>query len=141
MSCLAACRARQTRLYYLPTKTGIPETDKAEIRKWLDWGRKNVAYLKVRKDLPDWPTPNKVDGSSHLVGDQGFVFLFNPNRKSLDAEFTLDEQSIGLRDRGNFRLSQVYPPSQRSIRAAFGETVRWQVPAQAALILDLHPAR
>ncbi len=138
---LSGLSCSPNQLYYLPTKTGIPETDKAEIRKWLDWGRKNVAYLKVRKDLPDWPTPNKVDGSSHLVGDRGFVFLFNPNRKSLDGEFTLDEQSIGLRERGKFRLSQVYPPSQRSIRAAFGETVRWQVSGQTALILDLQRAR
>jgi hypothetical protein len=24
----------------IPTKTGLPDADKAEIRKWLDWGRK-----------------------------------------------------------------------------------------------------
>ena len=138
---LSGLSCSPNQLYYLPTKTGIPAADKREMRKWLDWGRKNVEYLKVRKDLPDWPAPSTVDGSSHLVGDRGFVFLFNPNNKSLDGQFTLNERSMGLRDLGSFRLSQVYPPAQRSIRAAFGETVRWQVPGQTALILDLQPVR
>ena len=88
-----------------------PGGGQARIRKWLDWGRKNVEYLQVRKDLPDWPAPSTVDGSSHLVGDRGFVFLFNPNNKSLDGQFTLNERSMGLRDLGSFRLSQVYPPA------------------------------
>ena len=52
---LSGLSCSPNQLYYLPTKTGIPAADKREMRKWLDWGRKNVEYLKVRKDLPDWP--------------------------------------------------------------------------------------
>ncbi len=80
---LSALSSSPNQLYYLPTKTGIPDKDKAEIRKWLDWGRKNVEYLKVRKDLPDWPAPGKVDGSAHIVGDRGLVFLFNSGKTPL----------------------------------------------------------
>ena len=52
---LSAMSSSPNLLLYLPTKTGIPEKDVREIRRWLDWGRANSAYLMVRKDLPDWP--------------------------------------------------------------------------------------
>ncbi|MBI3922989.1 MAG: hypothetical protein HY318_16325, partial [Armatimonadetes bacterium] len=58
---LSALSCSPNQLFYLPTKTGLPDKDRAEIRKWLDWGRANIAYLKVRKDLPDWPGADKVD--------------------------------------------------------------------------------
>jgi hypothetical protein len=138
---LSALSSAPNQLYYLPTKTGIPAADKREMRKWLDGGREHVDYLKVRKDLPDWPASDKVDGSAHIIGDRGFIFLFNSGKKLLDGEFALSEYSIGLRGQGNFRLSQVYPPSQRSIQSTFGEAMRWQVPGQTALILDLQPVR
>ena len=138
---LSALSSSPNQLYYLPTKSGIPDKDKTEIRQWLDWGRKHVEYLKVRKDLTDWPAPGKVDGSAHVIGDRGLVFLFNPGRKPLDGQFALAEQSIGLRGPGPFRVRQVYPPSHRSIQLAFAETVRWPVPEQTAVVLDIEPTR
>jgi hypothetical protein len=138
---LSGLSCSPNQLYYLPTKTGIPAADKVEIRKWLDWGRQHAEYLKVRKDLPDWPAVGKVDGSAHVVGDRGLIFFFNPGQRPLDGEFVLNEPSIGLRGPGSFRVRQVYPPSPRSIQLAFGKAVRWPVPGQTALILDLEPAR
>jgi len=108
---LSALSCSPNLLLYLPTKIGIPDEDKAEIRKWLDWGRKNVEYLKVRKDLPDWPAAGKVDGSAHVVGDHGLVLFFNSGKIPLAGEFSLTEQSIGLRGKGAFRVLQEYPPS------------------------------
>ena len=137
---LSALSCSPNQLYYLPTKTGIPDRDKAELRRWLDWGRRHVAYLKVRKDLPDWPAAGKVDGSAHVVGDRGLVFLFNPNPRPLAGSFTLDEGSIGLAVSGAFRVTQHYPPSDRAVRAAAGETVRWEVPGETAIVLEIRPA-
>ena len=37
----------------------------------------------------------RVDGTAAVDGDRGFVFLFNPNYRRLDAVFALDA-SIGL---------------------------------------------
>ena len=68
---LSALSSSPNQLYYLPTKAGIPAQDKAEIRKWLDWGRTNIRYLQVRKDLPQWPEAGKVDGNAHIIGGQG----------------------------------------------------------------------
>ena len=79
-SCSARFPVRPTSSTTCPPRAASPSRDKAEIRKWLDWGRKNEDYLKVRKDLPDWPAAGKVDGSAHLVGDRGLIFLFNPNK-------------------------------------------------------------
>ena len=84
---LSALSSSPNQLYYLPTKTGIPEQDKAEIRRWLAWGRKNIEFLQVRKDLADWPRLGKVDGSAHIRGDRGLVFLFNPSRQPLSTSF------------------------------------------------------
>jgi len=137
---LSAISCSPNQLYYMPTKTGIPEEDKAEIRKWLDWGRENAAYLKVRKDLPDWPAAGTVDGSAHLCDDQGLVFLFNPNKDLLRGEFPLTEQGIGLKGEGTFKVSQVYPESDASLTARSGETVRWEVPGETSVVLRLEPA-
>jgi hypothetical protein len=138
---LSALASSPNQLYYLPTKTGIPDQDKAEIRRWLDWGRKNIAFLKVRHDLPDWPTAGRVDGSAHLVDDRGFIFLFNPDKNSLAGQFALTEQGIGLKGKGTFQIAQDYPESSQSIRVGSGETVLWKVPGESAVILKIQPAR
>ena len=137
---LSALASSPNQLFYLPTKSGIPEKDKAEIRKWLDWGRANIAYLKVRKDLPDWPAADKVDGSAHVVGDRGLVFLFNSGKAKLSGEFSLTEESIGLKGEGNFQVSQEYPASARKSVFASGQAVRWEVPAESAVVLRIQPA-
>jgi len=134
---LSALSSSPNQFYNIPTKHGIPDADQAEIRKWLDWGRKNIEYLKARKDLPDWPAAGRVDGSAHVIGNRGLVFLFNPSKTALEGQFALTEESIGLKATGNVQVSQEYPAMNRSIVAAFGQTVRWEVPAESVVILDL----
>jgi hypothetical protein len=125
----------------MPTKTGIPDENKTEIRKWLDWGRKNIEYLKVRKDLPTWPTAGEVDGSAHIVGGNGFVLLFNSNQEPLTADFALSEESIGLKAGSEYRISQHYPTGEKTVAASYGETIHWKVPAETVLILEIQPVR
>ena len=136
---LSALSSAPNQLLYLPTKSGIPAADKAEIRKWLDWGRKNIEYLKVRKDLPDWPAKDKVDGSAHVVEDRGVICLFNPSKSPLEGRFALTAEEIGLAARGTFRVMQEYPPSDRQVKAAAGEVVSWPVPGETVAILRLEP--
>lgn len=136
---LSALSCSPNLLLYLPTKDGIPEADRAEIRKWLAWGRENIENLKVRTDLPDWPAPGKVDGSAHFVDDKGLICLFNSSSAILSGEFSLTEEGVGLTSPGEFQIAQEYPPSDRSVKAAFGETVRWEVPAETAMVLRVRP--
>lgn len=137
---LSALSSSPNQLYYMPTKSGIPDKDKVEIRKWLDWGRKNVAYLKVRKDLPDWPEPGKVDGSAHIVGDRGYVFLFNPTKEARQGQFTLSAEAIGLERQTKFQVRQIYPALDRTVQLAYGQTARWEVPGEAAVVVHVQPA-
>jgi hypothetical protein len=134
---LSALSSSPNQLYYLPTRSGLPEQDQAELRKWLDWGRKNIECLKVRKDLPDWPGADRVDGSAHVVGGRGLICLFNPSPKALTGEFALTEESIGLKATGNFQVSQEYPAVDRKIASASGQTVRWEVPPTTAVVLRI----
>ncbi|MBM4033643.1 MAG: hypothetical protein FJ291_17935 [Planctomycetes bacterium] len=136
---LSALSCSPNQLYYLPTKSGIPDADKATLRGWLDWGRKNANYLNVRKDLPEWPAAGRVDGSAHIVGDRGLVFLFNSGKAPLEGQFALTQESIGLARNGTFLVTQEYPPSDRRVQAAHGEAVRWPVPGETATILRVRP--
>jgi hypothetical protein len=138
---LSALSCSPNLLMYLPTKTGIPDRDKAEIRKWLQWGRSRAEYLQVRKDLFDWPQPGKVDGSAHFVGNHGLVFLFNPSKQALAAAFDLTEAEIGLRGPGAFRIGQEYPASGHTVTAEYRQAVTWQIPAESAVVLIVQPSK
>lgn len=137
---LSTLSCSPTMLFYLPTKAGIPAKDKAEIRKWLEWGRTNIRYLQVRKDLPQWPEAGKVDGSSHIVEDEGLVFLFNPNHEVNQGRFALTEEAIGLKRGAHFEVSQVYPEAEKRQKLNFGDEVAWDVPPKYALVLRISPA-
>jgi len=136
---LSALSSSPNQLYYLPVKLELPDRDRAELRKWLDWGRKNIEYLKVRKDLPGWPAADKVDGSAHIVGDRGLIFLFNPSQNALTGEFDLTEERIGLRATGHFQVSQEYPLADRKITSDSGKTIRWDLPPTTAVVLRIQP--
>jgi hypothetical protein len=136
---LSAISSAPNQTFYLPSRTGIPDQDKRTLKKWLDWGREKIDYLMVRKDLPDWPQVGKVDGSAHICGDRGFVFLFNPNKKPLHGGFELTEESIGLQQQGTFEVTQEYPESDRRVERRHGETIRWEVPGETAVILEVQP--
>lgn len=132
---LSALSSTPNLLLYLPGRDGIPEASKQEIKRWLDWGRKNEKYLLVRHDLPDWPEKGKVDGSAHIIDGQGLIFLFNPSDTTLTGQFALTEESIGLKQQGTFKIAQEYPANNASKTASYGQKVQWEVPAQSAVVL------
>ncbi|NLE99681.1 MAG: hypothetical protein GX601_01765 [Anaerolineales bacterium] len=137
---LSALSSAPNLLLYLPARDGLPEPVIAEIRRWLDWGREHIDFLQVRHDLFDWPQPGKVDGSAHLLGDRGLILLFNPNQEPLEGAFALTDEDIGLTAEGDFALWQEYPAGGERIRAHSGQTVRWAVPGETAIVLRLAPA-
>jgi hypothetical protein len=125
-------------LMYIPTKTGLPEADKAVLRHWLDWGRRNVEYLKVRVDLPAWPQAGGVDGSAHIIADRGYVFLFNSGAQSAEGRFALDD-TIGLTGGKRLRVRGVYPEGLGEACFDRGASATWQVPAESVAILWVEP--
>ncbi len=90
---------------------------------------------------PDWPSPGRVDGSAHIIEDRGLVFLFNSGDAPRPGEFALTEESIGLRGRGAYQITQEYPEPAQTRSAQYGDAVQWDVPLQSALVLRVEPAR
>lgn len=136
---LSALSSTPNLVFYLPSKTGIPGEDKAEIRKWLEWGRKNVAYLMVRHDLFDWPGKGVVDGSAHLLGDRGLIFLFNGTKEARSAEFALTPESTGFTGTAPVEIRQEYPAVERREVSGPGAKVSWPVPAGSVVVLRVAP--
>jgi hypothetical protein len=86
-----------------------------------------------------------VDGTAAIVGDHGFLFLFNPNYKQLPAEFALDE-SIGLTSGQKYLLKEIYPFAGRVLgepgRGAWtrGDRVHLQLDGTSATVFEVVPA-
>jgi len=57
-----------------------------------------------------------------------------------EGKFALTKQGIGLSGRGRFCVTQQYPVSQEHRILGCGAEVRWPVPPETAVILEIRPA-
>jgi len=118
--------------------------DKAWIRNWLHWTVANKRFLRETRTILGQPGLGRVDGTSAIVGDRGYIFLFNPNYKRLPAEFALDD-SIGLTKSGKFLLKELYPQTGLLLgkpsagRWRLGDKVRLELDGTSATVLELVP--
>ena len=118
--------------------------DKAWIRGWLDWTAKNKEYLRHTRTILEQPAVGYVDGTAAVVGDRGYLFLFNPNYKQLPAQFVLDE-TIGLAKGEKFLLRQVYPENGKLLGKpgtgawSRGDIVRLTLDGTSATVFELVP--
>ena len=119
--------------------------DKAFFRRWLDWTDANADVLRHVKPIIGPPMIGRIDGTAAIVNGRGFVFLFNPNYRTLDASVRLDA-SIGLAEGSRFVVRELYPDEGRLIGKpgtgffAYGDEVRIPMGATEALVLDIAPA-
>lgn len=119
--------------------------DKAWIRGWLDWTAQHKEFVKHTRSILESPAIGHVDGTSMIVGDQGYLFLFNPNYRSLPATFHLDA-TIGLAEGGAFLLREIYPRKGLIVGKPGagvwnrGDEVRLPLDGTSATVLELVPA-
>lgn len=119
--------------------------DKRWFRGWFDWTDANAAILRNLKPILGPPMIGRIDGTAAFEGDRGFIFLFNPNYRKLDAEFRLDA-SIGLSAGGHFILEELYPEKGRLIGNprtgtwTAGDPVTLALPGNQALVLAVRAA-
>ena len=133
---------------YLPARDeteykGFPESDRRWLRDWLDWTDKNMPVLRKLRPIIGQPMVGRCDGTAAIEGGRGFVFLFNPNYRQLDAVFTLDE-SIGLIDAAGkrFVLRQLYPDLGKGRLVGSwrsGQKVKLAMNGASAIVLGLEP--
>jgi hypothetical protein len=118
--------------------------DKAWIRRWLEWTEQNAELLRHTRTILGQPAIGKTDGTSAVIGDHGYVFLFNPNYKQTVANFRLDP-SIGLSAGDHFLLREIYPREGRLIGKAgagawrFGDDVPMLMDGTSARVLEVMP--
>ncbi len=135
---------------YLPARDieefrAFPEEDKRWFRGWLDWTDRNASLLKRLKPIIGPPMIGRIDGTAACAGDAGYVFLFNPNYRELEAGFVLDG-SIGLEKGERFILEELYPEAGRLLGRAqdgvwkMGDRVVLPVSGNEAVILAVRPA-
>ncbi|MCX6876202.1 MAG: hypothetical protein NTW21_20705 [Verrucomicrobia bacterium] len=115
------------------------------LRGWMDWTDANRAVLKKLRPIIGPPVLGRIDGTAAIDGDHGFAFLFNPNYRELNAEFTLDA-SIGLTQGSEFLLRELYPRAGRLLgkpgagRWHLGDKVSLAIKGPEALVLEVVPA-
>ena len=66
------------------------EADTTFFKHWLHWTDENRKYLLNTQFIIGQPAIGRVDGTSAIVADRGYIFLFNPNGRKLEASFSLD---------------------------------------------------
>ncbi len=134
---------------YLPARDldefrAFSEDDKRWLRDWFTWTDANAEVLRHLKPIIGPPAIGRVDGTAAVSGGRGFVFLFNPNYRQLDAEFVLDE-SMGLDQGTTFVLEELYPEKgllvgdpQNGIWTR-GARVRLTMGGNEAIVLQVRP--
>jgi len=120
------------------------QSDKAWIRRWLQWTTTHSEYLRHTKAILGQPAIGKADGTSAVIGDRGYIFLFNPNYKVVGADVRLDT-TIGLSTGSKFLLQEISPRDGTLIAKEscgiwrYGDTVHLNLPGTSATILKLAP--
>jgi hypothetical protein len=121
------------------------DADRQWFRRWIDWTAAHKDYLRHTRTILGQPAVGKVDGTSAMVGDRGYVFLFNPNGRRLEAEFTLDA-SIGFAGRGGVQIRELFPNEGRLVGKPgvgfwqSGDRVSVAMDGGSALVLEIEPA-
>ncbi len=121
------------------------EADRAWMRSWLQWTVTNKELLRRTRTILGQPALGKVDGTSAIDGDHGFIFLFNPDARRLDAQFTLDG-IIGLTTGRQYVLREVQPLDGRRVGKpgagmwTRGDAVHVALDGGSALVLEVAPA-
>jgi hypothetical protein len=120
------------------------EVDKSWIRRWLQWTVTNKEFIRNTTTILGPPAMDQVDGTASFIGDKGFLFLFNPNYKTLSTHFRLDA-SIGLKAGSEFLLRELYPSDGKRIGKPgagvwkYGDEIELKLDGTSATVLEVVP--
>jgi hypothetical protein len=126
-------------------RVSFAAADRTWLRQWLDWTVQHREYLRRTRTILGQPALGKIDGTSAIIGNRGFVFLFNPDSRGLTATVPLDA-TIGLEARGAFVLREIYPLEGRRLGAPnagvwrAGDRVEIALDGGSATVIEVVPA-
>ena len=119
--------------------------DRAWLRQWLEWTDDNKELLRHTRTILGQPALGKVDGTTAIWRDHGFIFLFNPDPRRLSARVALNA-TIGLTRGQRFTVRAVHPQAGRRLASAArgfwqrGDTLDVALDGGSALVLEVVPA-
>ncbi len=131
---------------YIPARNkaefhSFSEEDKKFFNEWLDFTDEKAEYMQHVKPIIGQPMVGRCDGTSAIMGNNGFLFVFNPNYRPLTAQFTLNE-SIGLTQGDKFILKEIYPGNGIIIPQGvlkYGQGVELPMDGITAKVFKLEP--
>jgi hypothetical protein len=126
-----------------PTSGPTTENSIDFYQRWFFFADVNRDYLAVTKPLPYPPGPGVVDGSFAILNNGGFVFLFNPNSRSLSSPVLTVDASIGIYCDASqsFAFIEVWPVGGRLAGVVqCGNNFTVQMEGRAALVLNVTSA-
>lgn len=109
-----------------------------QLRKWKAWATENKAYLKDRVDLFGQPCrQDGIDGTAHIIGDRGFIFVFNPWPDKHWGSIPLNEM-IGLTKGKRFTLSEISTNAPRQLGIyKLGDEYVFSIEPKTAMLIEL----
>ena len=120
-------------------------TDRAWLRRWLQWTGEHKELLRHTRTILGQPALGKVDGTTAIVRDHGFIFLFNPDPRRLSARVALDA-TIGLTAGQRFTVREVHPQEGRRVARPVrgfwqrGDTLDIALDGGSAVVFEVTPA-
>jgi hypothetical protein len=117
--------------------------DLAWFRGWLEWARRNREALRHTRTILGEPGIGRIDGTAAIVNDHGYIFLFNPNARTLRAEVPLDGR-IGLSG-STYHVEELHPVAGRRIGRpgrgwwSHGDVMSLRVDGHSAAVLAVQP--
>jgi len=120
------------------------EADRQWFRQWIDWTNTNKELLRRTRTILGQPAIGKIDGTSAIAGDRGFIFLFNPNAGTTATTLHLDER-VGVPSGRRFLLKEVHPLEGRLVGRSgtgvwtSGDEVSLAMEGHSVLVLELQP--
>lgn len=147
----------------LSTLAVTPNLTLGEVRPWLDrqspaaqreilaFYSKWTAFIREHFDLwkttyhaGDNPGVGGVEIYSHARGNQGFIFVVNPQYWDATAQIPLDA-TLGFEGAGRCEIVELHPVERRRLTTQgttvqLGTTLPMRVAAQQVLVLEVRPA-
>lgn len=112
------------------------------LRYWKKWASEHYAYLRDRVDLFGQPCrKGGIDGTAHILGDRGFLFLFNPTSGAHWGSVPLNEL-IGLEKGTRFSLDEISArqPKRMGVLSR-GDEFQFAIQPNSAMLVEIRPTR
>lgn len=119
------------------------EADKifGPLRYWKKWASGHYAYLSNCVDLFGQPCrKGGIDGTAHILGDRGFIFVFNPTAEAHWGSIPLNGL-IGVEKGARYSLDEISTGNAKRMGVyGRGDQFQFQILPDSAMLIELKPS-